>query len=362
MRVTHIIERLDVGGAQTLLSQLLPAMAAHSDVEVTVMVYHSCGSAIEQALCQNERIRFVNLDLKQTRTMSPVFRMVSEVRSADIVHAHLFPALYHVALATWIAGTPAVYTEHSVTNRRRDHKLLRPLERMVYGMYAGVTSISNAGVESLKRWLNDGEGEVSLIPNGIDVSRYAVERPHPSQWPVIFGRSGRAIVMVSRFSKAKDHATLVRAIPYLDDKEAFVALVGDGETRGEVERLAEELGVSARVVFTGIRPDVARILSAAEIGVLSTRWEGMSMSIIEMMASGLPFVASDVAGMREMVGDVGRLFPEGDERALSDVLNELLASDNRDDTARISRSRELARRYDVAATAEAYLRLYERLI
>ncbi|MDE5551933.1 MAG: glycosyltransferase [Muribaculaceae bacterium] len=362
MKVTHIIERLDTGGAQSLLAQLLPAISARGAVDVTVMVYQSCGSAIEESLRQTPGVRFVNLDLKQTRTLSPVFRMVSEVREADVVHAHLFPALYHVALASWIAGTPAVYTEHNVTNRRRRHKALRLPERMIYGMYAGVTSISNAGVESLRSWLGEGGENVSLIPNGIDVSRFAIERPHPSQWPVIFGRSGRAIVMVSRFSAAKDQATLIRAVPHIEDKEAFVVLVGDGETRGEVERLASELGVSDRVVFTGNRSDVPRLLAAAEIGVLSTHWEGMSMSVIEMMASGLPIVATDVAGMREMLDGVGRLVPEGDERALAGVLNELLTGGCREDAGRIAVSRQRAGRYDIAAVAEAYVRLYKELV
>ena len=210
--------------------------------------------------------------------------------------------------------------------------------------------------------LGDCKGDVSMIPNGIDVSSYAVEPPHPSQWPLIFGRSGRAIVMVSRFSAAKDQATLVRAVPYLMDDEAFVVLVGDGETRGEVEKLADEIGVSDRVVFTGNRGDVARILSAAEIGVLSTHWEGMSMSVIEMMASGVPIVATDVAGMRDMLDGVGRLVPEGDERMLADTLNELLAGGSREDAGRIAVSRQRAGRYDISAVAEAYVRLYKELV
>ncbi|MDE5773178.1 MAG: glycosyltransferase [Muribaculaceae bacterium] len=363
MKITHVIERLDVGGAQSLLAELLPVLGERPEVEVTVVVYRSVkDSAFEARLRESPHVRFVNLDLKQTRTLSPIFRLVSEVREADVVHAHLFPALYHVAGASLITGTPAVYTEHNTTNRRRGKRWLQIPERMIYGVYSSLTAVGLSAAEALEQWIGREHGDVSVIVNGINLSHYDMEPAHPSQYPSIFGRSGKAIVMVARFADSKDHATLLRAIPYLNDDEAFVAMVGDGKTLPEMKQLATELGVNDRVEFLGERTDIPRILSASEVGVLSTHWEGMGICVVEMMAAGLPVVVTDIAGMREMLGDAGRLFPEGDERALSDLLNELLAAEIRHDAERMASSRRRAQRYDIASTADAYLRLYERII
>ncbi len=363
MRITHVIERLDTGGAQSLLGQLLPAMAENPGVEVTVVVYQSePESAVEQKLRESENVRFVNLDLKKTRGLSPVFRLVSEVRRADIVHAHLFPALYHVAGASLISGTPMVYTEHGMTNRRRNRALYRPVERMVYGFCRKIFAISAGAAVSLEQWLGLEREEVEVVTNGINAAAFELERPHTSQWPLIFGREGKAIVMAARFNVAKDHSTLIRAMRHVDDESAFLALAGDGETRREMERLAEECGVSHRVVFLGDRDDVARLLSAAEIGVLSTHREGMSMSVIEMMASGLPLIVTDVEGMDAMTQDAAVLVAEGDEEALASAINGLLATHARDDEAMCEHRRSLARKYDIHHTAQEYLKNYFSLI
>lgn len=363
MKITYVIERLDVGGAQSLLAELLPVLGGRADVEVTVVVYRSVKeSVIEARLRECPDVRFVNLDLKQTRTLSPIFRLVSEVREADVVHAHLFPALYHVAGASLISGTPAVYTEHSTTNRRRGKWWLRGLERMIYGVYSRLTAVGPSAADSLEQWLGRERGEVSVIVNGINMSHYDIEPAHPSQYPSIFGRSGKAIVMVARFADSKDHATLLRAIPYLNDDEAFVAMVGDGETLPRMKQLAVDLGVSDRVEFLGERSDIPRILSASEVGVLSTHWEGMGISVVEMLAAGLPVVVTDIAGMRDLVGDAGRVFRPGDERQLAEIINGMISSGARGDACETARRRAQASRYNIDRTADEYMSVYESLI
>lgn len=363
MRITHVIERLDTGGAQALLAQLLPAMAECPGAEVSVVVYQSVAdSAVEQRLREAENVRFVNLDLKKTRGFSPVFRLVSEVRRADIVHAHLFPALYHVAGASVISGTPMVYTEHGMTNRRREHRLYRPMERMVYGFCRKLIAISAGAAAALEEWLGMERGSVEVVANGINASEFELERPHASQWPLIFGREGKAIVMAARFSSAKDHSTLIRAMRQVEDDSAFLALAGEGETRRDMERLADECGVGRRVVFLGDRDDVPRLLSAAEVGVLSTHREGMSLSVLEMMASGVPLIATDVEGMSSLTQDAAVLVAEGDADALAAAINGLIAGNAREDTAMRDHRRQIARQYDIRRTAEEYMSLYERIL
>lgn len=390
MKITHIIPDLSTGGAQRLLQRLLSAMAENPDVEVTLVVYKSVkDSPVEKSLRDNGLIRFVNLDLKRTRDASAALRMVSEVRNADIAHLHLFPALYQGALASAIAGTPVVFTEHSTDNRRRHKRWLKPMERYVYSRYERVCAVSGAAAENLAEWLgytvarNLGERGVLTVPNGIDVARFNEDRPHPSLLPSIFGRGGRPVVMTGRFAKSKDQDTLIRALAKMKTPDAFVAFAGEGERLDECRRLALKLGVEDRVMFLGDRDDIPRILAAAEVGVLSSKWEGFGLAALEMMAAGLPVVASDVEGLRDIVAGAGILFNPGDDDMLARTLDSLLEEtaneyeresaknggnevDNEGRVQRIAAMREKGRRraaeYDIRFTANAYLDVYRSIL
>jgi glycosyltransferase involved in cell wall biosynthesis len=100
-------------------------------------------------------------------------------------------------------------------------------------------------------------------------------------------------------------------------------LVGDGPRRSQLEELTKEQEVSEQVAFLGIRSDIPELLERSDVMVLSSHWEGLSLSSVEGMASGRPFIASDVDGLREVVEGYGLMFPEGDALALAKCICEL---------------------------------------
>jgi len=138
------------------------------------------------------------------------------------------------------------------------------------------------------------------------------------------------IVMVARFSKQKDHATLLRAVALLRDRGLTppVQLAGGGKAmhRAPLERLAKDLGIASQVAFLGVVRDVPTRLMGHRIACLSTHYEGMPLALIEGMAAGCAAVASAVPGVKEVLRDGvdGRLVPEGDPVALADALERLL--------------------------------------
>lgn len=365
MKVTHVIPGLSVGGAQRFVADLLCALSGHSDLDLTLVVYRSVkDSPAERKIRDNARIRFVNLDLGKPRGLSTSFRLMSEMRRADIVHAHLFPTLWQAALSSALSGTPLVFTEHSTHNRRRNHRWLRLVEQTVYSSCMSVCAISPAAAEALRKWLGSpfDNRTIHVIPNGIDPGEFAEERPNDSLLPSIFGRSGKPVVMPARFVEAKDQATLIRAAALIDDPDAFIALAGDGPTRAECEKLAARYGLGDRIVFLGVRNDIPRLLAASRVGVLSSRWEGFGLAALEMMAAGLPVVASDVPGLREVVDGVGDLFPKGDEQTLARIINRLLreSPDSPSFVSRALNARERAEEFDISKAAGLYADLYRQ--
>ena len=166
--------------------------------------------------------------------------------------------------------------------------------------------------------------------------------------------------MVAAFRVGKQQGVLIRALKYLPDNYS-VWLVGDGVRRHECEHIAESLGLNGRVKFWGVRTDVPRLLKTSDVVVMSTHYEGMSLSNIEGMASGKPFVASNVDGIREITEGAGVLFEENNDKQLAKIILQLMNDQAYHDEV-VNRCLDRAKKFDVSNTAEGYLNVYRKLM
>jgi glycosyltransferase involved in cell wall biosynthesis len=162
------------------------------------------------------------------------------------------------------------------------------------------------------------------IPNGIRLEPFAEADAYP------FRQRIPGIVMVARFSKQKDHATLLRAVAMLRGRglQPPVLFAGGGKAlhRAPLETLTNQLGLEDQVRFLGVVRNVPELLMQHQLAVLSTHYEGMPLALIEGMAAGCAVVGSAVPGVREVIADGidGRVVPEGDAQALAETLERLL--------------------------------------
>jgi len=162
------------------------------------------------------------------------------------------------------------------------------------------------------------------IPNGIRLEPFTHAEAHP------FAERVPGIVMVARYSKQKDHATLLRAVALLRERglQPPLLFAGGGKAmhRKPMEQLAAELGLSDQVQFLGLHRNVPDLLMRHQIAVLSTHYEGMPLALIEGMAAGCAVIGSAVPGVREVIDDGvdGRLVAESDPTALANALEDLL--------------------------------------
>ena len=197
------------------------------------------------------------------------------------------------------------------------------------------------------------KADVLTVKNGVNLKTFREASPIEG-----FCKDGVfAIVMVAAFRPQKDQETLIRAMALLPEKcELFLA--GDGETRPGLEELSKTIGVGKRVHFLGIRKDVPQILKSADVVVMSSHYEGLSLSSIEGMAVDKPFVASDVDGLHEIVEGAGILVPHRDEKALADTITTLLEDPSYCRKIALSCG-ERASEYDFSKMAEAYHEVYQ---
>lgn len=358
MIITHVISSLTTGGAQRIVADLLPEIAAASGVEVQLVVFSRSGSDLEAKLLASPRIKTSFLDIS-SRHPDGWRRLRPYIKEADIVHAHLFPVNYQVALANIGIGKPLVFTEHSTHNKRRDHRWLRIPEKWMYGRYDRIVAISNGVGEALAGWIGTptDDPRIKVIANGIDIKRFSESRPPTGN---SFGREGRAILMVSRFTAAKDHASVVKSLRHIKADDAFVAFAGEGPTLDSVRELAGREGVADRVVFLGNRTDIPELVKSASVGVQASHWEGFGLTVVEMMAGGLPVVASDVSGLREIVGDKGLLVQPGNAGALAEAFDRILGDTTL--SGRMSREgMEYARQFSIGKCAERHIDMYKEI-
>ena len=224
----------------------------------------------------------------------------------------------------------------------------------MYKAYDQIICISQPSEDSLRGYIGDGY-PIKTILNGVDVHRFMDAKP------VDLGIGDvKKITMVAGFRYEKDQPTVIRSLAHLPD-DYHLVLVGDGEKRQELEALIVELRLTERVHLLGLRTDVPNILKASDVILMSSHREGLSLSNVEGMASGNPFVASDVEGLREVTKGYGVLFPHGDDKALAEVIQKL-CTDNAYREEVVSKCRERALQYDIRKMAEGYLGAYEAVM
>ena len=176
----------------------------------------------------------------------------------------------------------------------------------------------------------------------------------------ISNNSQYIITMVAGLRMEKDHKTLFKAMLNLPANYRL-QLVGHGERETELKAFCDKNDLNSRVSFMGLRMDVPDVLEESDIIVLSSHWEGLSLSSIEGMASGRPFIASDVDGLHEIVKGAGLLFPQGDDKALAEAIRSLC--ENPEYYHRVAMAcQSRAKEYDISVMADKYADLYESLI
>lgn len=352
MKILHVITSLYTGGAEKLMVDLLPRMASEGH-QVELAVFDGRVTPFYNLL-RNRGIVIHSLGHGSVYSPKRMFKLRSLIRRGryDIVHTHNTACQLYASLACIATHNRLVTTEHSSTNRRRNYWYWRAIDRMMYRRYSNIVCISQAALNNLAAYLPALSPLLLMIPNGIDTNSFI------SPIKDISSLSRYVITMVAAFRHGKDQDCLIRAMALLPDNYSC-RLVGDGVRRAECEALAATMGVSDRIEFMGVRTDIPKILADSDINVLASHWEGLSLSSLECMASGRPFIASDVDGLHDIVAGAGILFPDGDAHALANAILSITAEPTRYASVALA-SQQRAASYDIAKTVQGYLSVYQQ--
>lgn len=354
MNILQITNSLHVGGAERLLTDFIPKLKRKHCVELLVLQH--CKSPFMDYVCDCG-VKVHCLEVRSLYSLSAILkirRFLKNNPQFDVVHVHLFPSLYWTAIASIGLRKKLVWTEHNTFNKRRNKWYMRFVEKYIYSQYNKIVCISKATLLSLTGWIGGktNSTKFAVIENGVDIEKFEridIEHRYP-----------HTLIMVSRFELAKDQDTLLRAMQHLDS-DVHTIFVGDGSRLDYCKSLSCQLGINDRVHFLGSRTDIRQLLSIADIAVQSSHWEGFGLTAVEAMANGLPMIASNVDGLKQVVEDVGILFEKGDDVALANAINVLL--DDKILYENMSkRSLQRAKMYSINNMTDRYIRLYESLV
>jgi len=359
MKVMQVINNMATGGAEKLLLETIP-LYIERGIEMDLLVLNGHEYPFMEKLKSLGICKVHSLDLNSVYNPLAVFKLIPYLKKYDIVHIHLFPAQYWVVLAKMLSfsKTKLVFTEHSTSNRRIQNKLFGIFDRFIYSYYEYTICITNQVKEVIQKHASLAEKKLIVIENGIPLNKFKNAAPLPK--PDFFKADDlKLLIQVSSFQEPKDQKTVIESLQFLPGNINLL-LVGEGHLKHESEKLVETLQLQNRVKFLGQRMDVPNLLKTSDITILSSKYEGLSLSSIEGMAAGKPFVAADVPGLTEMVEGAGVLFKQGDAKELSKKILELLG--NKDHYNSIVEScQNRAAQYDINLMIEKHVNLYAQI-
>ncbi len=366
--ICHVIYRLDVGGLENglvnLINHMPAAWARHSILSLKpATAFRRRISRPDVAVLELDK-----RDGKDPGAYPRAFRILRKLQP-DVVHTRNLPALDMLAPAALARVPRLIHSEHGLDvaeldGRHRKYNLLRRLSRAVVDHYVSVSP-------DLADWLHRDIGvpaeRVSTICNGVDTQRFAPGRDGRALLPTGFAGADSVVIgTVGRLEPIKDQATLVRAFlgllaadPKLRDRVRLV-IVGEGSRREDLERLLAAGGAADLAWLPGAREDTARIYRSFDVFVLPSLREGISNTLLEAMASGLPIVATRVGGNPGLVeeGSSALLVPPAAPDALGQALLRYVGDqDLRRAHGEAGRARAL-REFSLEAMVRGYARVY----
>ncbi|MDA1016392.1 MAG: glycosyltransferase [Planctomycetota bacterium] len=351
LRVCHMALTLCTGG----LERLLVDFARFHDAdrfEPEFLALGDVGQPADEIEALGRRVH--RIDATTLGKVSLIRRLSSFLSDGkfDVLHTHnAFPHLYGSIAARLAGVSTVIHTRHG---RRFGGTWKERIHFSIGGLFSDcVVGVSDDTAELCRSRGWFPSRKVARVWNGVDLDRFNIRRTN---------HSDPTVITVARLSAEKDLETMLQAAKIVAERQPMFRLiiVGDGPERANLQASAQRLGLEETVRFLGERNDIAQQLSRAAFFVSSSRTEGVSLTLLEAMATELPVIATRVGGNPEVVvdGETGRLVPPRDPQALAAAILKLI--DNPQEWDRLGQAgrRRVQQHFCIRSMVQQYEELY----
>lgn len=361
MKICIIITGLGMGGAERQVCDLADQF---SGKDHHILLISMTGETVNRPQSTN-LIEVAELNMAKTplgfiKAYWQARRLINQFKP-DVVHSHMVHANLFARLLRLSARIPKlICTAHSSNEGGRGRMLAYRLTDVLCDLS---TNVSQEAVDALIAKGAVSANRMVAMPNGIDTERFTFSPASRASLRAKLQLTDNTslILAVGRFTDAKDYPNLLTAFNQLPNElsRAQLAIIGIGEGQTNIEALAVQLGLTQRVHFLGLQRNVHEWMSAADLFVLSSAWEGFGLVVAEAMACERVVVATDCGGVKEVLGDSGILVPAKNSLALTKGLEEGLKLNSNIALNNGKKSRQrVIDYYSLSSQAEKWLKLY----
>jgi glycosyltransferase involved in cell wall biosynthesis len=389
LNVMQVILTLEMAGAQEVVRTLAEHLQANG-CTVTVCAFQDgpmraeiekLGVKVEILRRPRYSVLFLPMFLTEMlRIRRELARLVEKYR-VDVVQTHILQVLDFLILTLrydtsvrvilWTMQNVEFLPEWMPKQRRWFQRLKRFAYRLLYRLLAcrvdGFIAVSQEVRQSLIRQIGPVQDKIYTVCNAVDLKLF--ERPGDKT--ALCNQLGlephsHLIATVGRLTEQKGHCYLIDAAMSAVSSypDTHFLLIGDGEMRDELQRQAQQAGLSRNIHFLGVRKDVPDLLAAADLFVLPSLWEGLSVALLEAMAAGKPIVATAVSGTIQAMthGETGLVVPPRDSRALANAIVQLLSNPAQAQAMGQAARQYVSMNFSAQKQADEHLALYRRLL
>ena len=353
MKIAHIVDCMEVGGAEMLVSQMcrLQREQGHDPSVYAVATLGPLGAQMQrEGFAVHPQVGQSLADASRN-----FFRIFKELRP-DVVHLHNPTPTIFAAAPARMAGVRAIIsTRHSLVAPPRN-----PMVELKYGVAAKfcdwIVDICDATVDNLKVAHKSSTGKIIRVYNGaLPLTRVSKERCPTTD--------GFTLVFLGRLEPVKNHSLMLRAFSIALSSMPTLRLwiVGGGRERARLEAVATELAITPKVTFWGQQMEVARFLSAADAFIMSSISEGLPMSLLQAFSLGLPSIVTNVGGMAEVVhlAQAGISVPVTDPAEMGAAILHLAKNDAERKQFGLNAQRVFDSQFTLRSMVDAYMHLYQ---
>ena len=324
MKIMQVIPYFCFGGAETMCENLTYALSSLGH-EVTVVSLYQDRTPISQRMeAAGVKILYLDKKLGLDLSMVPKLMKIMRQEKPDVVHTHLDVIKYAVAAARLSGVKHCVHTVHNVAHQEAEGRLQKIINTVYFKLGWSVpVALSPEVRRTIESFYGLKEEKVPMVYNGVDLGKCTPKEDYRLSEPA-------CLLHIGRFNDQKNHAGLLEAFSLVLKRHpnCCLKLIGDGDLREAVERQAETLSIRDKVFFLGSQSSVHPFLQEADLFLLPSKFEGMPMTIIEAMGTGLPIVATAVGGVPDMLRDQeSGLLVSCEPESIADAVCKLLDSE-----------------------------------
>ncbi|MDF9388214.1 glycosyltransferase [Vibrio sp. 1151_11] len=361
MKILFLVTGLGMGGAETQVCSLIEQLAERGH---TILLLSLTGENVNKP--KHSAVKLVELDMRKTpfSFVQAYWQAISILRQfqPDVVHSHMVHANIFSRLLCLTSPIPRlICTAHS---NNEGGKLRMLAYRLTDKLCDLTTNVSQEAVDAFVAKKATKPERIVALHNGIDLVKFSFNPVARKRCREELGLNANQTLLlaVGRFTEAKDYPNLLRAFALLVKRQPNVklAIIGKGELSTSIEALIEQLELKSYVVLLGLRFDVVDWMSAVDLYVMSSAWEGMPMVLLEAMATERVVIATDCGGVREVVDDYGYLVPSSDSEKLANSIEQALAlSPQERKTLGENARKYVESRYSLSVVADKWLEIYQ---